>query len=669
MEYVVRPSAFSKCVRSNRSLRWLNRPRPSGRIGHGALLIVGALATAFANMAFGQSVTEFPVPTASSVPLAITAGPDGNLWFNEQDGNTIGKITTAGVITEYVIPTANSHPIAITPGPDGNLWFTEFDGHKIGRITTAGVITEFPIPLTDSGPVCIAAGLDGNLWFTENPVSRIGRITTAGVITQFDVPTASSGPGGIGAGPDGNLWFTEQDANQIGRITTAGVFTEFPIPTVGSLPKVIEAGPDGNLWFTEFYFNANKIGRITPAGVITEFHIPTSASEPVYIAPGPDGNMWFAEANGGKIGQITAAGAITEFPLPTYRPLNGIVAGSDGNLWFTEPLSNNIGRIIPPPVTPQPMAVDARSVTGSSSNHNGVLEPGETVQVAPSWKNILTGPLQFGGDASNFTGPAGPTYTLNDNFANYGTVGAGATGDCNGATGDCYLMSVSGTRPLQHWDATFTETLVLPSIPETIELPVKTWTLHVGESFPDVPTSNQFYAFIENLFHNGVTGGCGGGNYCPGNSVTRAQMAVFLLKGVHGSGYLPPTCSATVFNDEPCPGGPFVDWVNQLASEGITGGCGGGNYCPGNSVTRGQMAVFLLKGQHGGSYAPPACSATVFTDVVCPGAQFVNFINQLAAEGITGGCGGGMYCPGNPNTRGQMAVFLVKTFGLQLYGP
>jgi S-layer homology domain len=198
---------------------------------------------------------------------------------------------------------------------------------------------------------------------------------------------------------------------------------------------------------------------------------------------------------------------------------------------------------------------------------------------------------------------------------------------------------------------------------------LETWKIHVGESFPDVPTSQQFYKYIENLFHNGVTGGCAGGNYCPDNPVTRAQMAVFLLKGEHGSGYAPPPCATTVFTDEPCPGGVFVDWVNQLAAENITGGCGGGNYCPEQSVTRGQMSAFLLKGEHGGSYVPPACSATVFTDVVCPGAQFVNFINQLAAEGITGGCGGGDYCPGNPNTRGQMAVFLVKTFGLLLYRP
>ena len=79
------------------------------------------------------------------------------------------------------------------------------------------------------------------------------------------------------------------------------------------------------------------------------------------------------------------------------------------------------------------------------------------------------------------------------------------------------------------------------------------------------------------------------------------------------------------------------------------------------------MAVFPLKAEHGSSYAPPAC-AGIFGDVPSPSA-FADWIEQLAAEQITGGCGSGNYCPTNPNTRGQMAVFLVKTFGLLLYGP
>jgi len=74
------------------------------------------------------------------------------------------------------------------------------------------------------------------------------------------------------------------------------------------------------------------------------------------------------------------------------------------------------------------------------------------------------------------------------------------------------------------------------------------------------------------------------------------------------------------------------------------------------------MAVFLLRAKHGSGYSPPAATG-VFSDV--PLSYWaVHWIEQLAAEGITAGCGGGNYCPENQVTRDQMAVFLVRTFGL-----
>ncbi len=179
--------------------------------------------------------------------------------------------------------------------------------------------------------------------------------------------------------------------------------------------------------------------------------------------------------------------------------------------------------------------------------------------------------------------------------------------------------------------------------------------------FLDVPQGDNFHDYVEKVFRNGITAGCGGGFYCRDNPVTRAQMAAFLLKGKHGSSFVAPPCNG-IFGDVPCPS-QFADWIEQLAAEGITGGCGGGNYCPSSLVTRDQMAAFLLKAEHGSSYSPPACTG-VFGDVTCP-SLFANWIERLAAEGITGGCGGGNYCPANPNTRGQMAVFLTKTFNLQ----
>jgi hypothetical protein len=143
-------------------------------------------------------------------------------------------------------------------------------------------------------------------------------------------------------------------------------------------------------------------------------------------------------------------------------------------------------------------------------------------------------------------------------------------------------------------------------------------------------------------------------------------MAVFLLKSEHGSTYVPPDCALNPisFPDVPCPS-LFADWIEQLAAEGITAGCGGGNYCPDASVTRQQMAVFLLKTEHGSAYLPPDCALNPisFLDVPCP-SQYANWIEQLAAEGITAGCGGGNYCPLDPVLRGPMATFLSKTFQL-----
>ena len=176
-----------------------------------------------------------------------------------------------------------------------------------------------------------------------------------------------------------------------------------------------------------------------------------------------------------------------------------------------------------------------------------------------------------------------------------------------------------------------------------------------------MPNTNGFYSYVTTLVSNAITAGIGGGLYGVNDDTLRQQMAVFILKGKLGLCYTPPPCTG-LFTDVPCSSN-FAPWIEAMASKGITGGCGGGNFCPQNPVRRDQMAVFLLKAEHGSSYVPPMCTG-IFLDVPCP-STFANWIEQLSHEGITGGCGGGNYCPGSSSTRGQMAVFLVKTFNLQ----
>jgi glucose/arabinose dehydrogenase len=192
-----------------------------------------------------------------------------------------------------------------------------------------------------------------------------------------------------------------------------------------------------------------------------------------------------------------------------------------------------------------------------------------------------------------------------------------------------------------------------------------TLELTIDLPFSDVPPGAFARNEIGAVFNAHVTAGCGSHVYCPTSPVTRAQMAVFLLKASLGSGYVPPPATGSVFTDVGA--NDFAAaWIEDLFGRGITGGCATNplRYCPTSSVTRAQMAVFLLKSEHVPGYAPPACSG-MFTDVPCP-SLFADWVEQLAAEGVTAGCGGGNYCPDTPVNRAQMAVFLTKTFNLPI---
>jgi hypothetical protein len=141
-------------------------------------------------------------------------------------------------------------------------------------------------------------------------------------------------------------------------------------------------------------------------------------------------------------------------------------------------------------------------------------------------------------------------------------------------------------------------------------------------------------------------------------------MAVFLLRAKYGSTYEPPPVDgSTGFSDVP-PTYWAAAWIKQLAAESITGGCGTGVYCPLKPVTREQMAVFLLRAKYGSAFVP-ADAVGVFADVPIS-SPFASWIEKLAEDGITGGCGGENYCPKTAVTRAQMAVFLDKAFDIPL---
>ena len=181
---------------------------------------------------------------------------------------------------------------------------------------------------------------------------------------------------------------------------------------------------------------------------------------------------------------------------------------------------------------------------------------------------------------------------------------------------------------------------------------------NTSPTFSDVPYDHWAYVYIQGIYDAGLTTGYPDGSYRPGRSVTRAEMAVFLLKGLGVS--VPPIDGSHEFID--IAGHWAEKYIEELSDQGISGGYPNETYRPERLVTRAEMAVFLLKAIHGGTYTPPTAAIGAFPDISGHWAE--DWITQLAAEGITLGYPDGTFQPDWTVTRAEMAVFLVNTFNL-----
>jgi len=261
-----------------------------------------------------------------------------------------------------------------------------------------------------------------------------------------------------------------------------------------------------------------------------------------------------------------------------------------------------------------------------------------------------------GGSASvSVTAGTGCAWTATSN-ASWLTITAGGSGTGNGSIS---FAATSNTGIAQLANISFANQRVgiiqggLPSAP----------------IFNDVPSADPYFDYVSLMSSYGITAGCQASPplYCPTEPVTRAEMSVFVVRGLDlatgASLTYPPT---PYFQDVPASGitdSEYFPFVQRIAQLGTTVGCQASPplYCPDESIPQGEMAVFMIRAwmiaNNLTTFTYP--STPYFTDVPATDEYF-KYIQKMAQLGFWTGCSATTYCENSAVTRDQMAPMIMR---------
>ena len=591
-------------------------------------------------VAAGSCTIIFATPGAKT----LTATYAGDTFFN---GSTSTDIS-------HQVNNANTTTTITSDAPDPSI-----AGQSVTVNFSVAVVA--PASGTPTGNVTVSDGVDSCTGTVASGACSV-TLTTPGLRTLTATYAGDANFGGsasLGASHTVNEAPAITSANAAGFvINTAESFTVTTsgYPTGASM-LITETGslPSGVTFIDNGDGTATLSGTATASG---DFPITITASNG--IAPDATQNFTLTV---GQAPAITSADATTfivgsagNFTITTTGFPNSALTRTGAlpsGVTFTDN-GDGTASLSGTPVAgtggTYPITFTASNGVGANATQNFTL----TVNEAPAITSL--------NHATFITGTAGTFSITSTGFPASGLSKTGSlpnnvtfTDNGNGTATLSGTATVSGVFPI-----TITASNgVSPDATQNFTLTVNP----AGPIFIDVPLDYWAAPYIASLYYAGITGGCGTSPlaYCPENSVTRAEMAVFLKRGIHGSSYVPPVVTTFFFMDSEGHWAQY--WIEDLRSESFTAGCTPTTYCPDNPITRAQAAVFLLRLKHGSAYTPPPASGTLFTDV--PADQWAAaWIEELANEGITSGCGGENFCPEQVVTRAQIAVLLVRTLGL-----
>lgn len=388
-------------------------------------------------------VASFSLPQANAYPLGVTTDGSGNVWFAEDNSDSIVEfIPSNSTFHTFVIPTEHhlawiwflvfdtsgniwfsdesqpliwkfspttrtfanfssdgAYPFSLSYEPrSGRIWFTSLRTEQVGYFVidggeaSVGNVSTLHAPAPGAGPSGVLAVSGGDAYVSETFLSRIVELdgNTLSILRTWQLPNGSEPVGLAMDAPNRRLWFTNHASSFFGYVSlNSSGYREFPTSlffTQGdyfvTLPYWIAVSSGGAVWFDEH--TANRIARFDPKDQqLTEFTITTNESSPLRLAlDEARGAVWFTEFSGNALGRIEENSSLGQGV--------GISAGKALGLPASFEATPSPGSVGPPVV----------GLTGSMTGEPG---PGFSVSTRPSGGGYLVDVGQGNAVPGNYT--------------------------------------------------------------------------------------------------------------------------------------------------------------------------------------------------------------------------------------------------------------------------
>jgi sugar lactone lactonase YvrE len=677
----------------------------------------GTIATFAGNGNHGYGGDGGPATSAVlNFPTGLAIDAAGNIYIADSANARIREVTLNGNITTVAgngnygfsgdsgpatgAELAFPEGVAVDPAGD-TIYIADTQNARIRMVAPNGNISTIAGNGTqgyggDDGPATgaelnspleLALDSAGDLYIADTNNSRIRMIAANGMISTVagngsagysgdNGPATSAeinGPVGVAIDSKGNLYIADTNNVRIRKVTGGTISSIAGMGAFGysgdggasnnaemGEPSGLFVASSGTVYFPDLSF-----------GVIREL-VPQSAAALLTITSAQTGIFSAGQSGAGYSIQVSndalagpTAGTVTVVEL---LPAGLSLVSMSGSGWSCASNTCSRSDVLAagsgyPAIT---VVVDVAGDAPASLTNQATVSGGGSF---PASASGLTGvvcatpnPVSISVDASG-----GGPQILNLTAASPSCIWSAST-NFGGWLG---LSPSSGTG-----SGTLTATIAPNSTGQdrSAVITLGTATVSVTEDFTtavfaDVTPAEYYFDAVDLMSTHNITAGCSTTpfDYCPTQQIDRAEMAIFIVRAVYNGSNSFPYSPTPHFSDVPANYFAFA-WIQAMYELGITTGCGNGMFCPTDTVTRGEMAVFIIRARYGSNTAFTSPSTPYFSDVPASNV-FFTYIQRMREDNITAGCSATNYCPNSPVIRGDMAIFVMRGAFNQLLPP